>query len=726
MEEQNRKEMERLMKQIEESSEDIRIPESLEPERVKEQLRGKKQERRTFSVRHLAEAAAVIVLVAAMGGAGIYGKIRQGDADSSMSGGAEAGVEPEEALAGGADAGLGADAGEAEPVKLPKKAAVGSYRLASDYEEVYAAIENSAGGYVWDYDDTVFNTTDGVAEDGAEYAATSVQENQKEVEEIADARSEMDVQDGDFSKTNTQVEGVDESDFIKNDGSYLYVQTGEKVSLVDIRGDKMKTVAEIEPKLDTGADICEMYVDGDRLYLIVQKRESNLETDAASSGAEDVWSSDKAMADVEDVYYVNENMTVELQTYDIAGRSGGALVGTVSQDGGYYDSRKVGDYIYLFTREDLYSDYRIYDDGVKTKDTGQGAAIPVIDGEKAAADCIYVQDQVAGELIISSVDAKSPDKTVDYMVLMNNYAQIYMSTEAIYLYSEDYEWTEGDSEGKTYTDIAKFSYKDGILNGVGEASVRGGVMDTFAISEGNGVLRVLTTEWSANSENRLYLLDENLKELGFLSHIAEGEEVYAARYIGNTAYFITYHNTDPLFAVDISDPANPKMLGQIEISGFSDYLHPYGNGMLLGIGYETDPKTSERLGVKLVMFDISDPVDLKILDTVTVDGTFCGAASYYKSALADAGKNLIGFSVTDWRQEGTDRIRYLLYTWKDGEFVKLLKANMDEESSWDQSKTRGLYAGNRFYLVNQNDGGYLLRSYDMEAGYEQLDELEVK
>ena len=83
------------------------------------------------------------------------------------------------------------------------------------------------------------------------------------------------------------------------------------------------------------------------------------------------------------------------------------------------------------------------------------------------------------------------------------------------------------------------------------------------------------------------MLDDKMKIIGKLSGIADGEEIYAARYIGDIAYFITYHNTDPLFAVDISDPETPKIIGKIKITGFSDYLHPYGKNKLLGIGYES-------------------------------------------------------------------------------------------------------------------------------------------
>ena len=139
------------------------------------------------------------------------------------------------------------------------------------------------------------------------------------------------------------------------------------------------------------------------------------------------------------------------------------------------------------------------------------------------------------------------------------------------------------------------------------------------------------------STNRLYTFDENLKQAGILDHIAEGEEIYAARYLGDTVYFITYRNTDPLFAVDLSDLSNPKLLGELKITGFSEYLHFWEDDKLLGIGFETDPDTGRTKGLKLVMFDISDPVNLKAVDSLTINNCYHSPALYnYKCKIGRA------------------------------------------------------------------------------------------
>lgn len=688
-------EMKKLMERIEESAEDIRVPASLEPEAVKERLRARKEyahKRGRISVQRLANAAAVVVLVATLAGVGGYGSyMLKGIGQGS-------GFRMDAETASGGER----ENTSAAAQTLRKEKTVGGYHLASDYEEVYAALKTAPAGYVC-VDE---------AEDMYFLESSAVNDGALPLTGVGNAGGDAaNGDDGGFSKTNTQVEGVDESDFLKNDGSYLYLQSEDLVRIVDIRGEQMALVLELKPELEANDRICDLYVDGDRLLLIVEKREIEY----------GYWNRNRAVG-------------VELRTYDITDRSAAGLLGTVRQDGSYHSSRKVGDYVYLFTRKSAFEDHIILDDmetetvGKGDTQAGEGAAdpadyIPCVNGVMIPADCIYLQEDVSNELIVSSVDIRSPQNAVDSMVLLNNYASLYMGTDAIYLYTERYEWDERN-ESSSYTDIVKFSYRDGILNGVGSASVRGTIQDVFAISESSGVLRVLTTEWDweNGSENRLYLLDDRMQELGSLENIAKGEEIYAARYIGNLAYFITYHNTDPLFAVDISDPANPIMLGQLEISGFSDYLHPYGDGLLLGIGYETEPETSRRLGVKLVMFDISDPVNLRILDTVTLDGDDTSAAYYYKSVLADPARNLIGFELSDWRGSES-ALSYQLYSWLDGHFVRLMKEEVDAESCRDTSRIRGIYAGSRFYVVNQWYNGYQLRSYDMEGQYRKLGEL---
>ena len=681
--------MEEIMRKIEESAQDVEVPKELEPEQIKGKLLGLKQKNH-FPRRHMVEAAAAIALVAVIGGAGVFGRMIQTSNIENES------VANEKQKNTVSELDQKAEKEHQKPEK--KKEKVGDYHLAKSYDEIYDSVtymEDSRfkdgvegfveGGALSDiYFEMEKNTTTGIVEDAVESSGTN--------------------SGSDYSKTNLQVEGVDESDFIKNDGSYLYVQESDIVSVIDIRNEKMKIVAQLKPELDLRDSIVDMYVDGNRLYLVIQKYETTMENkkDQVSSFVEE----DVACTDV---IYMDTKTSVMLQTYDMKDRISSKLLGSVTVDGYYHSSRKVGDYVYLFTDR--------YVGGLMEKDKKE--LIPQINGDDVSADCFYLREDAVNEFIAVSIDGNKPDQVVDRMVVMNSNVDIYMGTESICLYG--YSYDSYDAYASSSTNLTKFSYKDGYMNAVAATSVKGTIEDVFAISEENGILRVLTTEWKNESENRLYLLNQNLKLLGSLDDIANGEEIYAARYLGNIAYFITYHNTDPLFAVDISDPQNPKMLGQLEVTGFSDYLHPYGENMLLGIGYETDPDTSERLGVKLTMFDISNPKKLKVMDSVVIKGDECSAASNYKCALVDVEKNLIGFDVNDYEASGSNQ-KYMVYSWDGNHFHKEFskKLSCDE---W--GKIRGLYAGSRFYVVEAKCGGYKIRSYDMEHDFEAIDELKT-
>ena len=272
--------------------------------------------------------------------------------------------------------------------------------------------------------------------------------------------------------------------------------------------------------------------------------------------------------------------------------------------------------------------------------------------------------------------------------------------------------------GQEMTEFTKFSYKDGQMYPVADNMVKGDITDTFAISQHGDMLRVLTTDWSGPTvQNRLYILDANLNVLGEIEHIADGESIYAARYVENTAYFITYRNTDPLFVADLTDCESPTLLGCVEVSGFSEYLHMYGEGLVLGIGYETD-ENSRYEGLKLCMFDVSDPLQPVASDSYVMPEVSRTTALYdYKAILVDAKKNLIGFVTESWNDGFT--CVYELFSWNGAAFQEIMSVPLCENGdyNWYMEETRGLYAGNYFYVV-ADDG---IVSFDMENGFAEVD-----
>jgi uncharacterized secreted protein with C-terminal beta-propeller domain len=182
--------------------------------------------------------------------------------------------------------------------------------------------------------------------------------------------------------------------------------------------------------------------------------------------------------------------------------------------------------------------------------------------------------------------------------------------------------------------------------------------------------------------------------------------------MGDVGYFVTYRETDPLFSVNLSDPENPEIIGSLKIPGFSEYLHPYGDGKLLGIGMAVDEESNTTDGVKISMFDISDPSNVKEEDTYILKNVYSTDVFYdYKSALVNADKNLIGFA---GYTEGMEC--YYLFTYdEDNGFI----CNMEEEiNGSSMMNARGVYIDDILYVIQGN----VIESYSLKD-YQKVDDI---
>lgn len=550
------------------------------------------------------------------------------------------------------------------------------YQVASSYGEVYDVIWQSLS--YWQQD---------TLSDGGLY----VMEEAAELEEAT-----LDAVNGsvpDHSTTNVQVEGVDESDIVKTDGSYIYSVSNNIVHITDIEGGKLSAAGNINLSQSGSVDkILEMYVDDARLVIISSEQESQLKSSEPHH------------------YYMNTSYFTVVYTYDIEDRTKPQLLGKISQEGNYYTSRKIGDTVYLFTN--LYMGEYCYDGAEEDAEW-----VPQINGEPIAADHIYIPRQGAQSLMVSSMDINVPDKTVDEVMILNDSVEVYVSSKSVYLYNRDYY------SGMTTTQIARFSLENGYINAAAAGSVGGYVTDTFAVNESGDTFRILTTDNGGNFGNCLYIYDLNLNLKSSLTGIALGEQIYAARYFGDFAYFVTYRNMDPLFAVDLSDEDHPKLLGELKITGYSDYLHIWEDGKLFGIGYETDPDTGWTEGIKIAMFDVSNPVEMKTIDSLVIENaSYSPALNAYKTVLVDRTANLIGFITETYKagKYGGDQIDYLLFDWENGSFHSLLSFPLEE--GYQAGNCRGIYVGNYFYIVSP--GGTII-SFDRKDNYQEVDRISL-
>lgn len=489
---------------------------------------------------------------------------------------------------------------------------------------------------------------------------------------------------GDYSNTNVRQEGVDEADVAKTDGRYLYVleDDGDYVSIVDTKTN-MKKISEIKaPKDET---IEEFYL-----------TEKNKKVVMICSN-----SSDDDYEDVEDVtrssLISKQTEGTQVVTYDVQDKKHPKKVGKVSQSGEYESSRISDGYLYLF------SNYWVPENWKKKHPE---TYIPYVDDSLMKAKDICLPDGMKGCMyeIISAIDLKHPDKIADSKAIFSEGGDAYVSNKNIYYYEE--EWTGNGKQEKTL--LRKLSYKKGKLAVVAQKTFRGYLNDSFSIDEYDGYLRMVVTRGRTNA---VYVLDQKLKLTGKITNLAKDERVYSARFLGDTGYFVTYKETDPLFSVDLSNPKNPKILGRLKIPGFSNYLHFYGEDKLLGIGMDVDKKGDVTDGVKLSMFDISDKKNVKEEHKYTLKDVYSTDVEWdYKAALIDVEKNIIGFPAG-----GENRQMYYLFNYTE---EKGFQCNMKEKIyGSDALSTRGIYIKDRLYVIHGN----VLKAYSLKT-YKKVDD----
>ena len=512
-----------------------------------------------------------------------------------------------------------------------------------------------------------------------------------------------------FTDTNVRTEGVAEADIIKTDGKYIYEYDSytEHLVIYSVNDGEIEKVGK-ENILEDDMSFNEMYIYGDYLVLMGEY--------------------DKQFG-----YYsrYNANNTkTTISIYDISDREDPELVDTITQAGNYNSSRMVDGILYTFTYK--YFDYN--DVKKKNYDT----FIPDIDGELIDDDNIYIQDGVFTVVytVISSIDIEK-SKIIDSAGIMAGDDVMYVSSDNIYLTDREWSWTSFGYEDNSK--LIRVSYDDGEFEIEANGTFPGYLNDDYSIDEYKGYVRLVTTYYDDYTQyNGLYIYDEDLNKVSVIKKLAEGETIRSARFMGDTGYFVTFRNTDPLFAVDLSDPEDPEIMDYLKIPGFSAYLHPYGDDKLLGIGYDTDEWGFANC-IKISMFDVSDPydieeVDKKLLynfDTASVlenrnafmfdteDGRFGFSAYGDRSYLFDEGYSYYDDEAYDDMRKKIDKdingSYYLVFDYddKDG-FEMLMQENIDEENGYYNNltmDTRGIIIGDYLYVAVAGEG---IKSYDTD------------
>ena len=404
----------------------------------------------------------------------------------------------------------------------------------------------------------------------------------------------------DYSKTNIQVDGVDEADIVKTDGTYLYVASNNSLFILKAYPPEE---AEVLSRIGFNGTLGEIFLDGNKLAIL----------------------GSSATYPYEPYYrlptFIDDKTLVKV--YDISDRSNPVLARNFSISGNYFDSRMINEYVYLIVSQPA---YLLYDTLVLPKTYSTDGM------EEMNVSQIYyanVSDNSYAFTTVAAINIQNDaQETTHETFLLGATSCMYVSLNNIYITF----WTQG---GETL--IYRIRIENEMIKSEASGKVPGSILNQFSMDEYNSYFRLATTAWTDGaSQNNVYVLDMNLTMVGKLENIAPGETIYSVRFMGDKSYIVTFRQVDPFFAIDLQNPYNPKVLGVLKIPGYSSYLHPYDESHIIGIG-------KDGSAVKISLFDVSNVTDPKEIDNYQVSGRWSDSPvlSDHKALLVNSSKNLL-------------------------------------------------------------------------------------
>lgn len=407
-----------------------------------------------------------------------------------------------------------------------------------------------------------------------------------------------------FSDTNTQEAGVDEADTVETDGRVLYTVDENGVTIIDIATATVLATINLEP-----ADHRLLLADG--ILTVISSPWSRWNTTVITR------------ADITDPSRPITVRTDELEGSLIAARSADGVVRVilrsaisdrlnfVTPDGFGLDEERA-----LIRNREIVAASSI-DDWLPRRLADDGSVV-------SAVDCADVAIPDTGADIamtwVASIDLSDTGPAVGSIALAGRADTVYATARSLHTATTDWDGSDRD----TTTVVHSFSMgSTTAITHVASGEVPGHLIGQFALSEYLGDLRVASTHTvDGVSRSRVAVLrpsDGELVEVGAVEDLGLTEQIYAVRYIGPLAYVVTFRQVDPLYVLDLTDPAAPVMRGELKIPGYSSYLHPIGEGRLLGLGQDASEQ-GVTTGTQLSLFDVSDPATPARVDQVLIGG----------------------------------------------------------------------------------------------------------
>ncbi len=569
--------------------------------------------------------------------------------------------------------------------------------------------------------------------------ATNDVKQVESVEEYYDSTREnnkSDLSNSDYSKTNVQVENVDEADIVKTDGNFIYYVARNKVFIVDSKELKIISIIEIKEDKKT-FNPKELFINKDKLIVLgnyyeyeeVIRRDEEITSDTAY---EESLIENAKVAPHRDYAGITSTNSAKAIVYDISNRSEPKIIREVGLDGNYINSRMIGDNVYFISRKSAY-----YYNGMKDEEL-----LPRIQDSKlqeksrtiACTEIAYFRGTDDNSYMLVGSFNINNNEEMSVESFFGASQEVYASEKNLYLAQTVY-----DDNWNANTTIYRFALINSQIVLEAKGEVEGYLNNQFSMDEYEGNLRLATTYTISEGKegvvddadeiavtnlseamvsNRLYVLDEDLKEIGRIDDLAKDEKIYSVRFIGKMGYIVTFEQIDPLFVIDLSNPKKPQVKGELKIPGYSSYLHPYDENHIIGIGYNT--KSNGHGGVtndnmKMTMFDVSNVKNPKEMFSIDIGTKYVHSEILYnhKSLFYKKSENLIGFPVS---HDGKNTLEIFKIDLKNG-FEKYAEILNDKGYYGIE---RAIYIQDVLYTMHYNG----IVSYNLNT-FEKINELEL-
>ncbi|MFX3672974.1 MAG: beta-propeller domain-containing protein [Paenisporosarcina sp.] len=543
--------------------------------------------------------------------------------------------------------------------------------------------------------------------------------------------------EAEYSETNNQVEGVDEADLVKTDGEYIYSLANGRIIITDVRNPlQMTKVTEIQSEETYPT---QLFLHENTLIVFGDKH-------IPYDFSEDSRESNKIMMPF--------NSSTNVSFYDVKDKKNPKIVREIGAEGYLNGARKKDNLLYFVTNVSR-NYWMLHEGDVELRPYTFDSQKDDKASPMSFSDLYILPGTSEGTYsVISAIDLNNPKEsqlvTKGFLGSSNS---MYMSKDSLYLTAPVYmPSSKKDQKSstnmiwnsqETNTEIFKFSLNGTKVDFVSSSEVKGMLLNQFSMDEHENHFRVVTTKgfaWNDEtpSENNLFILDAGMNQVGSIEGLAKGERIYSARFMGDKAYMVTFRQTDPLFVLDVANPSSPKVLGELKIPGFSNYLHPLDENHLIGFGYNTKSIPGEdgsepmilTDGMKISLFNVSDFENPKEQDVEILggQGTYSPLQYDHKVLFQHQQKSLYGFPVTLY--EGVNQEGYgefagegaVIYeiTAKKGiqqvaNMINKRKPNQPYEE-WEKSVQRMVYIGETLYTISMKE----MKSYDLNT-FKEID-----